>query len=84
MISPAVASTQKSGLMIDFTLPDDENIGVYLTDVAEASIRDENRKHCIALTKDLNGRDISNICKEETQTNKNKFCIRSAVSDTVN
>ena len=66
--------------MFDLPPPKDENIGKCLTEFDEALIRDENMKCCIALSKELaKGRDVNNICKEETQMNKNKFFIRSAV-----
>ena len=52
--------------MFYFPPPEDENIGKYLIDVAEALIRDDDRKCRIALAKDLNRGDMNNISKEET------------------
>ena len=50
--------------MFDPQLPDDENIGKFLTDVAEALFRDKNRKIRIDLEKELaEGGDLNNMCK---------------------
>ena len=50
--------------MFDLLPPDDENIGKYLTDVVGALIRDDNRKHRIALAKELAERgNVNNACK---------------------
>ena len=51
--------------MFDSPPPNYGNIGEYLTDVSEALIRDDNRKHQISLAKDLNGGCMTNVCKEE-------------------
>jgi len=54
------------------------DMGKYLTTVADALIRDDNRKYRIVLARDLvKSKNPEDLCREEIQRNKNKFCIRS-------
>ena len=54
-----------------------DDVGKCLTDIAEALIREDNRKCPIALTKELAGANgVDFLYREEIQRNKNKFCTR--------
>ena len=53
------------------------NIGKYLTNVAGALTKEDNRTHRIALAKNLvENNGIECFCREERQRNKNVLCTR--------